>query len=273
MEISVITSNVSADFLTPSGVPTWEDRKWLYVQVLRDADPSLIGLQEVTPRQLQFLQAQLPEFTALTVPVTNPDPDLLATWQAKYARFGLPQIPSPYEIILFYRTDLLEPRATGHWWLSPTPDRPSIGFGNTAPRVMLWAHLRHRVSSHELLIVNTHIDHRCPRAMVDLCREKFAVCATPAASLIFMGDLNFNPSDSNYALLIHDGWRDSHEATAAPDSATFLYNLPDIPGGRLDHILYRGDGLTPRTWARLVSPDPERRVSDHDPVHARFSVD
>jgi endonuclease/exonuclease/phosphatase family metal-dependent hydrolase len=273
MEISLITSNISADFLTPPGVPTWDERKLLYVQVLRHAQPTLMALQEVTPRQLEFLQAQLPEFAALTVPVNDPTPDLLATWQAKYAKFGLPQIPSPYEIILFYRTDTLEPLATGHWWLSPTPDRPSIGFGNTAPRVVLWAQMRQRASSREFFIFNTHIDHRCTRAMVDLCREKFVVFASRSSPLILTGDLNFNSADSNYQLLLDDGWRDSHEVAATSETATFLYDLPNIPGGRIDHILYRGDGLRSQAWARLLPPTPEQRVSDHDPVYVCFSMD
>lgn len=88
--------------------------------------------------------------------------------------------------------------------------------------------------------------------------------------LILIGDLNFNPGDANYALLINGGWRDSYDATAAPNPATFLYDLPDIPGGRIDPILYRGDGLTALAWTRLSSPDPERRLSDHDPVCGRL---
>lgn len=273
MEITVITSNISADFLNPPGIPTWEERKQRYLWVLRDANPSLIGLQEVTPRQLQYLQEQLPEFCALTVPVANPDPDLLAAWKAKYSKFGLPQIPDPYEIILFYRTDLFEPLATGHWWLSPTPERPSIGFGNIAPRVLLWAQLVHRDSSCQFLVFNTHIDHRCTRAMVDLCRKIFFVFPPSTAWHIFMGDLNFTPSDPEYKLLIHDGWRDSHKAGSSTDSATFLSNQTGVPGGRIDHILYRGDGLNSHMWRRLMSPDPERRVSDHDSVYVRFSLD
>ncbi|MBE2198261.1 MAG: endonuclease/exonuclease/phosphatase family protein [Anaerolinea sp.] len=243
-----------------------------FVQALRQARPDLIGLQEVTPRQFHFLQAQLPEFTPLTVPVTDPTPEAAAVWQAKYARFGLPDIPSPYETVLFYRTDMFELLATDHWWLSPTPERPFIGLGNSAPRVVLWAHLRPRALNEAFVIFNTHIDHRCPQEMVALCREKFTTFTARAASQIFIGDLNFNPGDPNYALLIQDGWRDAHEVTAAPEADTFLYNLPDIPGGRIDHILYRGRGLEPRSWMRLASPDPDRRISDHDPVCVRFAV-
>jgi hypothetical protein len=101
MEMSLITANVSADFLTPPDVPPWDERKQLFAQPLRHAAPDILGLQEVTPRQFAFWQAQLPEFTALTVSPSNPDPVLLAAWRAKYGAFGFDTIPSPFEIILF----------------------------------------------------------------------------------------------------------------------------------------------------------------------------
>jgi len=272
MEISIITSNIPADFLSPLGVPTWDKRKQQYLQVVRDADPDVIGFQEVTPRQLQYLQEQLPEFSLLSVPVIDPDPVLVTTWQTNYAKYGLDQIPNPYELILFYRNDLFEPFANGHWWLSPTPDRPSIGFGNIAPRVVLWAHFHHFASKRHFLIFNTHIDHRCTRAMLGLFREKFASFYSCADGCIFMGDLNVNPNDVEYKLLIHDGWRDSHEAAPDTQSTTFISNHPGIPGRRIDHILYHGDGLNPRMWNRLLSPETKRRISDHDPVHVIFNV-
>ena len=272
MKLSIITSNISADFLSPPGVPEWEERKQPYAAVLRIAEPDIIGLQEVSPRQLQFLQMQFPEFTALTVPVNNPAPDLLAAWQAKYQQVGFPEIPSPYEIILFYRTDTFNLLSSGHWWLSPTPDVPSIGFGNTAPRVVLWAHLHHLASNQEFVIFNTHIDHRCTSAMIELCRKKFAEFAEEYSSLVLIGDLNFNETDTNYGLLVSDGWSDSHQAAHEADSSTFLYNRPDTPGGRIDHILYRSKEFTPTTWKRLLPPASSERISDHDPVHVEFQI-
>lgn len=273
MELNVITSNVSADFLAPPGVPVWEERRALYARAVCEASPGLVGLQEMTPRQLRFMQEQLPEFTALTVPVVDPDPELQATWFTKYAKYGLPEVPDPYELVLFYRSDLFAVKDFGYWWLSPTPERPSIGFGNVAPRAVLWAHLEYRHNGRDLIVFNTHIDHRCPRPMVALCREQLSDFVGRALSFIFMGDLNFDPTDDHFALLLQDGWQDAHEVVAAPESATFLYDLPDIPGGRIDHILYRGEGLTPQRWARLASPDPARRISDHDPVWVQFRVD
>lgn len=267
MELKLITSNVSADFLTPPGVPTWDERKMLYAQVVRQTEANLIGFQEATLRQFAFWQAELPGFTPLTVPVIDPDPAAVAVWEAKYGRFGLPTIPSPYEILLFYHTPTFELLESGHWWLSPTPERPSIGFGNVAPRAVLWAHLHHYASGNHFVVFNTHIDHRCPDPMVALCRQKFTTFAARTPSLIFMGDFNFNPTTATYALLMQDGWQDAYITT--PETNTFLYDLPGIPGGRIDHVLYQGN-FTPLAWARLTSPYPDKRLSDHDPVFVKL---
>lgn len=272
MFLTIITTNVSADFLAPTGVPTWDERKHLYAQAVRDAQPTIIGLQEATLNQTTFWQAQLPEYTALTVSAADPTPELAVTWAAKYAKFGLPTVPSPYEIVLFYETAVCQLIETGFWWLSPTPERPSIGWGNSAPRVVLWAHLHHRPTGQEIVIFNTHIDHRCPDEMVALCRARLAPFIERNIPLIFMGDLNFNPTTANYALLKQDGWLDTHDVVRADEESTFLYDLANIPGGRIDHILYRGDALHPQTWSRLLSPDPTRRLSDHDPVCVRFHL-
>ncbi len=272
MKISIVTSNISADFLSPPGVPTWDERKLPYADVLRKAEPDIIGLQEVTPRQLQFLQTQFSEFTALTVPVNNPASDLVVTWQAKYEKHGFPNIPSPYEIILLYRTDTFELLSNGSWWLSPTPDIPSIGFGNTAPRVVLWAHLDHIASRKGFVIFNTHIDQRCTTSMVNVCRKQFSLFTENQPALIFMGELYFNEKDSNYDLLISDGWNDSHKGSIGFDSATFSNNLNSIPSGRIDHILYKSQTLTALTWKRLLPPPSKPRISDHDPVNVEFEL-
>lgn len=269
MNLSVITSNISADFLSPPGVPPWDERKWAYVNLLQTARPDIIGLQEATPNQQRFLQTQLSQFTLITAPTDNPTPELVATWRAKYEKFGLPQLPNPYEIVLLYRSEAFTLFNSGNWWLSPTPDITSIGFGNVAPRVMVWAELGHIASGKTIIIFNTHIDHRSPDKMVQLCRERFASFGEKQANFIFIGDLNFNETDSNYALLVADGWHDTHDVAIGEASATFLYDLPTIPGGRIDHVFYRGHDLTPLAWNRLVGSG---RVSDHDPVNVQFAL-
>jgi endonuclease/exonuclease/phosphatase family metal-dependent hydrolase len=274
MDFTVVTLNISAGFLAPLGVPAWVDRKDRLADALRALTPALIALQEVTPPQLADLRARLPGYAALTLPCADPDPALLDAWRAKYARFGLDAPPDPYELAWFYDEAVFTLPAHGHWWLSPTPERPSIGFGNVAPRAVLWARLRPRAASHDLLAFNTHLDHRCLAPMVALCRHKLAAYAEGDTPRLFVGDLNFNPSSAHYAQMLADGWQDSALAAeaGAAQAGTFLYEEAGVPAGRIDHIFYQGAGLRAAGWARLLPPDPAQRFSDHDPVYARLTL-
>jgi endonuclease/exonuclease/phosphatase family metal-dependent hydrolase len=261
MEINLITFNVLADLERMSRmsvwhehVPAWDERKALCVQALHQAQPSIIGLQEVMPHQFDFFQSHLPEFSVITVPDTTTDEVLL---QVLRETFNLPNIPTPHEVALFFRTQEFDHIATGSWWLSPTPDTPSLGFGGVFPRAVLWGQLRHRISGQECLFFNTHLDGACTLPMIELCREKVAAFTPRGLPMIFMGDFNFTPTHADYTLLTGDGWHDAHVASSTTSEAT------QMNGRRIDHIFYRGSGVTPQTWTQLCSPDPQRPLSDH----------
>jgi endonuclease/exonuclease/phosphatase family metal-dependent hydrolase len=272
MEVTLITFNVLADLARTrpmsawhAHVPVWDERKALCVQALHQAQPSIIGLQEVMPHQFAFFQAHFPEFRALTVPETTTQDEVLL--KVLRETFNLPNIPTPHEVVLFFRTQEFDHLATGHWWLSPTPDTPSLGFGGIFPHAVLWGHLRHRPSGQEVMIFNTHLDRHCPLPMAVLCCEQIAAVAHRDLPCIFLGDFNVTPTHDAYALLIGDGWHDAHVASASPSEATHL------DGRRIDHIFYRGAGLTPQTWTQLFSPELQRPLSDHYPVSVRFRVE
>jgi endonuclease/exonuclease/phosphatase family metal-dependent hydrolase len=118
-----------------------------------------------------------------------------------------------------------------------------------------------------VIIFNTHLDHHCPLPMVELCREKMAAFTRRGIPLIFMGDFNVTPTHDAYALLTGDGWHDAHGVSSGPSEATHMQ------GRRIDHIFYRGAGVTPQTWIQLFSPDPQRPLSDHYPVYVRLRTD
>jgi endonuclease/exonuclease/phosphatase family metal-dependent hydrolase len=271
MNFNVITVNISAEFLTPPGVPPWAERKQLLIEIFLEAQPTFLAIQEATSIQQTFLQAHLPHLTPLTVPVNNPDPALVVAWQAKYGKYGLPDVPNPYELMLFYNPAEFNCLSSGYWWLSPTPGRPSIGFGNVAPRAVLWGQFCQVETGQELVVLTTHIDHRCIEPMVDLCLERIRPLLLPTRPVIWLGDFNFNPTTPSYSLLSQQGWRDAHHCAITPAERTILYDLPHLmPSGRIDHIFYQGEGLTAQAWRTLASPHPEKRVSDHDPVWAHF---
>jgi endonuclease/exonuclease/phosphatase family metal-dependent hydrolase len=263
--LRVVTFNVLMDFLPAAGVPPWEERKAACAAVLRAAQADLIGLQEPSPHQLAYFEAQLPEFDLIVVR------SVLSEEVLRLARphYG-PHVPSVLnEVALFHRRATLEKLEEGHWWLSPTPDRPvSTGFGNTAPRLVVWGRFRHRAAGRTFVALNTHFDLRAPRPMAEVCRARLQAFA-PDLPLIFMGDFNVDPEQQAgvYALLTAGEWHDAY-TTVRPPHAGGTYQ----DGTRIDHVFYRGATLTPVAWAILPAPDPARPLSDHQPVLVRLEL-
>jgi endonuclease/exonuclease/phosphatase (EEP) superfamily protein YafD len=73
---------------------------------------------------------------------------------------------------------------------------------------------------------------------------------------IFLGDFNVTPTNDAYALLTGAGWHDARGASSSTSEATHM------DGRRIDHVFYRGTGVT-----------PQRPLSDHYPVYVRLRVD
>lgn len=245
-EIKVVTFNVLVEISSKPGVPSWRERKDLCIQALKAKDPDILGLQEPTPRQVEFFLEELPDYTAI---VAEEFPD----------------------VALLYKPAVFTERERGHWWLSPTPEKRSRGFGNFIPRILVWAKLTHKATGRDLYVFNTHFDNTQPsqKRMAELCETKMAPFRESGLPMIFLGDFNTDQKRGDYARLTSNGWRDSYTASprATPDGRDD--NVSTMRGeGRIDHIFYRGPGLEAITWERFDSPDPARPLSDHYPVFA-----
>lgn len=249
-ELKVISFNVLVDFSRQDGVPKWADRKDLCAQMLREQNADLVGLQEPSPGQVKFFMQEMPGYEAVHYK-------------------GYP------DATLLYKTALFDELERGSWFLSPTPDRVSIGFGNTLPRIVAWAKLRHKPSGRELLFFNTHFDNSMPSQvrMAELCQQKFAKFAEQKLPMLFVGDFNTDQKRGDYARLISDGWQDAYRASpkASPDGRD--ENVPTHQEGtRIDHIFYHGPWKA-LSWERLESPDPARLLSDHYAIAARLRLE
>lgn len=249
-ELSVVSFNVLVDFSPMEGVPAWKDRKDLCLETLKKVDPDLIGFQETSPNQVKFFSEGLPGYKA-------------------HFYKGYP------DATLFYREAAFEQLESGHWWLSPTPERVTVGFGNTLPRLVVWVKLRHKTTGRELYFFNTHFDNSMPSQvkMAALCREKLAAFAKAGLPMIFTGDFNTDQKRGDYATLVSDGWQDAYRACPQASAEGRDDNVPTHSGGtRIDHIFFHGAGMKALAWQRLESPDPQRRLSDHWAIQARILV-
>ena len=166
-------------------------------------------------------------------------------------------------------------RESGTFWLSPTPDAPSIGWDAAYKRIVSWARVTHRDSGRAVLILNTHWDHigvtarrESGRMMLDwLARNR-----RKRESVIVLGDFNAGADSPEVSQLRTGGLlRDAAAVSATPASGpkgSFnAFALLPKDDTRIDHILVSDPWLV-RHFAVLAQHDGVRVPSDHFAVAA-----
>lgn len=270
--LRALTFNVLVDLERKKGVPAWEDRKALCVEVVRESRPDVIGFQETSPAQWEFFKEALPEYADVgAIKLSKKDLKFITKRFRVYAKLG---VDTYTDAILMYRKERFEKLDEGHWWQSPTPKKLSTGFGNGFPRIAVWAKLRDKKSGRDIVVVDTHFDNTMPSQvhMAKLSHEKIQPFIDEGLPVIFLGDFNTSQGRGDYPLLTSGGWRDSYLASPKASATGQDDNVPTGLGhSRIDHIFYHGAGLSATEWRRLESPDPERLLSDHYPVFAVLS--
>lgn len=270
--LRVMTFNVLVDLQMDASVPAWDQRKDLCAQVVKEVNPDLLGLQETSPNQLTFFRNLMTGYGSVgELPLSPEDQAFL---YEKFPPLKALGMTTYTDVILFYRDEIFEKLDSGYIWLSPTPDKISVGFGNGFPRMMIWAKLRHKPSGREMMVAVTHFDNTEPsqQHMAKLSHETLQPFVDAGLPILFMGDFNTSPTRGDYPTLTSGGWKDSYLVNPKASEDGNDSNVPTAGSSRIDHIFYHGDAFIPKTWERIDSPDPTKELSDHHPVLATFDL-
>jgi endonuclease/exonuclease/phosphatase family metal-dependent hydrolase len=239
------------------GENRWPLRRALLIDVIRDAAPAVLGVQEALGFQLEEVRAGL----------------------GRYAQAGVGRddgaLQGEYSAILYdtTRVALIE---EGTFWFSDSPALPgSTGWGNTIPRICTWARFRDRTDGATFRVYNVHWDH-----VSQPSRERSAalLLATIAARepahdpVIVSGDFNAGESNPAFVALtastrvpLRDTFRALHEDSMAV--GTFHGFRGGTGGDKIDGILV-GPGWVVVSAAIVRTAVEGRYPSDHYPVTA-----
>lgn len=111
----------------------WQVRCPILAQLIRFHEFDVFGTQEGFKHQLEDLKAALPGY------------DYTGVGREDGADAG-------EHSAIFYRTDLFTLVDHGDFWLSETPEKPSIGWDAVLPRICSWARLRHNPTGKEFFV-------------------------------------------------------------------------------------------------------------------------
>ncbi|MBL9165451.1 MAG: endonuclease/exonuclease/phosphatase family protein [Planctomycetaceae bacterium] len=236
------------------GENVWAKRKELAIDVIRNENPAVLGVQEAQPIQIDHLNETLPEYMNVGV---GRRPDGSDEFSA-----------------IYFRRDRFHLSDAGTFWLSETPTVPgSTTWGNNLPRIATWVRLLDRTDKRRIIVINTHWDHESQPARLNsgkLLAAKVHEVSGDAEPVIVMGDFNAMPNNPAMLALIEQGDLRDTLAVARPDEkdiSTFN-GFGRVPNGpKIDAVL-----VSPQ-WqvedaAIIRTRDGERYPSDHWPVTA-----
>lgn len=217
----VMTFNLR--FANPlDGDNRWEFRKDLVVETILAYRPDLLGTQEGTVPQLEFLTERLTEYLPL-VEHRQVDPTC--------------QYPT-----IFYRRAAFQATDGGEFWLSETPrEHRSKSWDSAFPRMLTYGLFRETGRDLWFYFANTHLDHISAEARLQGSRMIREFLLSQGKPVILVGDFNEPPDAAVYTQLIGpdsplmDTWRALH---LQGDEAPTQHQFDGRPrGSRIDWIL------------------------------------
>lgn len=201
----------------------WQVRCPILAQLIRFHEFDVFGTQEGFKHQLEDLKAALPGY------------DYTGVGREDGADAG-------EHSAIFYHTDLFTLVDHGDFWLSETPEKPSIGWDAVLPRICSWARLRHNPTGKEFLFFNLHMDHIGKQARVEsalLVQQKMNEFGSELPTFL-TGDFNVDQTHQSYTALTTSGKLKDSYCTAklvyALNGTFNDYSTNDYSTSRIDHI-------------------------------------
>jgi endonuclease/exonuclease/phosphatase family metal-dependent hydrolase len=236
------------------GEDAWPVRRELLAAQIRFHQPDVLGVQEALHHQLSWLQAQL----------------------GPYARVGVGRddggSKGEYTAIL-YRTDRFELLDSATFWLSPTPDKPSVGWDAALPRICTRVLLQEKTSGRRLWVYNTHFDHMGENARLQsalLLVDSLRAISSTEAGVVLMGDLNAEAQQPPVQALgswLQDAMEASQQPPFGPEGTFNGFRFQEPVRLRIDYI-FTGRGMPVERFATLSDSRNCHYPSDHLPVVA-----
>lgn len=219
--------------------------------------PDFLGVQEANEPWMEILPVELSDYDFVGVGRDDGD-------------------SSGERSAIFFLKDRWEVLESGTFWLSPTPEEPSFGWGANNRRLCTWAYLRNRVTGELVAPFNTHLDHESAEARVNgiaLILERVARSPYP---VVLTGDFNFPEGTSLYESVQETDLVDTKVLAAEVEAYGtinfFMPNTGDL-GLVIDYVFVQEAYFSVTRYEVDYSQEHNGiPVSDHYPVIAHIEL-
>ena len=238
----------------------WTNRIDRVCALIKEVQPDLLGVQEAVPQQYEDVKAGLDGYASI-----------FAGRDDGTKGEGTP---------LFYRSDKFRLIRSGHFWLSPTPNEPSIGWNASCNRIAVWAVLEDVATGKSFVYLNTHFDHMSEEARVEsakLIKETVRGLA-PSLPFVFNADFNLNDKSEGYDLLVNysypciDTWKAAAETEGGPGTLDIWGTYPNVADHKIDFIFASKGTTVERSVICPAANSTGKYYSDHKAIYADIAL-
>ncbi|MBQ2847416.1 MAG: endonuclease/exonuclease/phosphatase family protein [Clostridia bacterium] len=253
-DLTIMTYNVK---IRGDGLRANEKRLPLIVDTIVENAPDSFGLQEADKDWVESIAAGLSDYAYI----------------AKYRDDGISEGEST---AIFYLKDKYELVKSGFFWLSETPDVPSLGWDAACNRITSYAILKDKTSGFTYAHFNTHLDHVGNIAQAEsiaLISAKIAEIA-PDIPVVLTGDFNFSEGTYNYKTVLKTGLKDTkYLAKEYDDHATYHGYHVVMPDTKpIDYVFV--NGYVASVKSSKINSDFTHHIfaSDHFPITVEMTL-
>jgi len=260
--VNVMSFNIRLD-TEADGMNQWGKRIDKVTQLIRQANPDLMGVQEALHNQMMDLKNNLTAYDF--VGVGRDDGKEKGEYSA-----------------IFYKKDKFEVIEQKTFWLSETPTVPgSKSWDAAITRVVTYAVLKEKSTGKVFAYFNTHFDHIGKEARknsaklikTQIAALKIASLSNKKIPLIVSGDFNSEPTDEPYKTMIDGTVVKLYDARPASDlTGTFCgFQVDAMKCKTIDYIFHSAH-WTSSSYKVIQENDGNYYPSDHLPVMASFTL-
>lgn len=248
-DIKVVSFNVRCASAN-DGTNSWKYRYPASAMMIMDQKPDIFGVQEALDYQIKYLEEYCGNYTSVGV--------------------GREDGKNEGEhMSIFYNKKKIKLLKWGTYWLSETPEKPSMGWDAACMRTATWALMKDKDSGKKFFYVNTHLDHMGWEARKNglaLIVNRIGEMNPKGLPMILTGDFNMTIDRPEFDDLKTKMKNAREEAVKTDHHSTF--NGWGKGGDIIDYIWYKGFSSCTE-YETITKPYMERTyISDHYPVRA-----
>ncbi len=254
-QLTILTYNIRNDN-SGDGQNGWLFRKvWLCGQI-RTVNPGIFGIQEGLARQVSYIDSSFTNYRHIGV--GRDDGKAKGEFSA-----------------IWYDTRKFRLIKQGTFWLSPTPEKVSVGWDAALERICTYGFFKEILSGKKFWVFNTHFDHIGVQARKNsaiLILQKIKSLNKSDLPVILMGDFNTGTESEPFKLftgLLIDSKTADKSMTMGPDGTFNNFDSSKPAVERIDFI-FTGYGAKAVNYHVIRESREGRYASDHFPVVAEI---